>query len=174
LGSSSTGGIRGEGSRGGGGGDESTDSKVEPSNSKEEEEYEEEGNMADQKLEWMTQGPLALHGDFHKIPRHAEKLLMKYNLDRAVKVEDHLNTLYLHLWTLEVHYDDVACRLFPYTLNGRVVVWYHNFPTNSIQNWGMLKRILLEKFFNDKTHTMLLKESGSLKMEPKEKVKDFN
>jgi len=38
----------------------------------------------------------------------------------------------------------------------------------------MFKRIFLEKFVDDKTPAMLLKELGSLKMKPKEKVKDFN
>lgn len=34
--------------------------------------------------------------------------------------------------------------------------------------------MFLEKFVKEKTHAMLLKELGSLKMEKKEKVKDFN
>jgi len=34
--------------------------------------------------------------------------------------------------------------------------------------------MFLEKFVDDKTLTMLLKEFGSLKMEGKEKVKGFN
>jgi len=34
--------------------------------------------------------------------------------------------------------------------------------------------MFLEKFSDDKTPTMLLKELGSLKMEGKEKVRDFN
>ena len=34
--------------------------------------------------------------------------------------------------------------------------------------------MFLEKFTDDKTPTMLLKEFGSVKMEGKEKVKDFN
>lgn len=38
----------------------------------------------------------------------------------------------------------------------------------------MFKRIFLEKFVEDKTPTMLLKELGSLKMEQKEKANDFN
>ena len=38
----------------------------------------------------------------------------------------------------------------------------------------MFKRIFLEKFVDDKTLSVLLKELGSLKMESKEKVKDFN
>jgi len=34
--------------------------------------------------------------------------------------------------------------------------------------------MFLEKFIDDKTPAMLLKELGSLKMEGKEKLKDFN
>ena len=56
--------------------------------------------MADQNLEWMTKGPLALQGSLHKMPRHAGKFLMKYDPDKVVKVEDHLDTFYLHLQTL--------------------------------------------------------------------------
>jgi len=38
----------------------------------------------------------------------------------------------------------------------------------------LCNRIFLEKFSDEKTSTMLLEELGSLKMEPKEKVKEFN
>ena len=38
----------------------------------------------------------------------------------------------------------------------------------------MFKRMFLEKFVDDKTSAMLLNELGNLKMESKEKVKDFN
>lgn len=61
-------------------------------------------------------------------------LLMKYVPDITVKVEDHLDTFYLHLQTLEVCYDDVASRLFPCTFDGKVDVWYHIIPPNTIQN----------------------------------------
>ena len=91
-----------------------------------------------------------------------------------MKAEDRLDNFYLQLQTLEVRYDDVACKLFSCTLDGCAIVWYHNLPVNSIHNWGMFKRMFLEKIVDEKTPTMLLKELGSLKMESKEKVKDFN
>lgn len=75
---------------------------------------------------------------------------------------------------LKVHYDDVACRLFPCTLDGREVVWYHSLPPNSIQNWKGFKQLFHEKFVDDKTAAMLLKEMENMNMEQKEKVKDFN
>lgn len=67
----------------------------------------------------MTQSPLAFLGVLHKMPRHPEKLLTKYDPKKAAKEEDHLDNVYLHLQMLEVHYDDVACRIFPCTLDGR-------------------------------------------------------
>jgi len=99
---------------------------------------------------------------------------VKFNPDIMVKVEDHLDNFYLHLQTLEVLYDDVACRLLPCTLVGHAVAWYHSLPLNSIHNWVAFKCMFLEKFVDYKTLAMLLKELGSLNIEGKEKVKDFN
>lgn len=75
---------------------------------------------------------------------------------------------------LEVCCDGVSCRLFPCPLNGRALVWYHNIPPNSIHNWKGFKNIYVEKFVDDKTLAMLLKELGNIKIEQKEEVKDFN
>lgn len=90
----------------------------ETSNSDKEEEDSEEEDMVDQNMDWMTQGLLALSGVLHKMPRHSEKILKKYDHNKRVKVEYHLDKFYLHLQTLEVRYDDVACRIFPCTLDG--------------------------------------------------------
>lgn len=66
-----------------------------PSYYDEEEENNDE-DMADQYLDQMTQGPLALSCLLHKMLRHLEKLLRRYDPDKAVKAEDHLNNFYLH------------------------------------------------------------------------------
>jgi len=63
----------------------------------EEEEENNYENMEDQDLDWMSQGPLTLPGILHKMPRHLEKLLMKYDLDKSINAEDHLDNFYLHL-----------------------------------------------------------------------------
>lgn len=92
------------------------------SDSNKEEEDNEEEDKANQNLDWMNQGPLALPTLLHKMPRHLKKILMKYDPYKRVKDEDHLDNFYLHLQTLEVCYNDVACRHFPCTLDGRLVV----------------------------------------------------
>lgn len=99
---------------------------------------------------------------------------IKFDPDSMVKAEDHLDKFYLQLQNLEVCYDDVACILFACTLDGCAAAWYHNLPPKFIQSWFAFKHMFLEKFSNEKTPTMLLKELGSLKMEGKEKVKYFN
>jgi len=61
-------------------------------------------------------------------------MLTKYDPYKIVKVEDHLDTFYLHLQKLEVRYGDIVCRLFLCTMDGRAVVWYHKIHVNLIQN----------------------------------------
>ena len=78
----------------------------EPLDSDQEEGDNEEEYMAYPNLDWMTQGPLKFLGVLHKMPRHSEKLLTKYDPDKTMKVEDHLEKIYVHLQTLEVRYDD--------------------------------------------------------------------
>lgn len=157
-GSSSGKGGRGEGNKWGGGEDEEpTDSKEESLDSWEEEEDDEVDNMGKWNMEWMPHGPLSLPSILHKISWDAEKILVKYDPGKAMKVEYHLDKFYLHIKTIEVHYEDIVCILFPCTLDGRAVMWYHNLPPNSIQNWEVFKQIFLEKFVEDKTPQCCLK-----------------
>jgi len=65
---------------------------------------------------------------------------------------------------LEVSFNDVSCRVFLYTLERRASVWYHSLLSNSIHGLRELKKLFLEKFADDKTPMMLLKELGNIKM----------
>jgi len=87
-----------------------------------------------------------------------EKMNIKFNPNIIMKAEDYLDKFYLQLQTLEVWHDDVACILFPCTLDGHADAWYHNLPPNSIQNWGAFKCMFLENFVDEKSPAMLLKE----------------
>lgn len=127
--------------------------------------------MVDQDLDWMSHGPLSLLDNLHRMPKHLEKLLSKFDPDKKVKVDDHLDDLYMHLRMLYVQYDDVDCRLFPFNLEGKASVWYHSMPVNSIHGWREFKKLFLEKFSNDKNLSMLLKELINIKMVEKEKAK---
>lgn len=100
----------GKGSGGGESGYELVDSQLEPLDSKEEEEDKEEEDMAEQNLEWMSQGPLALSGAFHRMPNLSERMLTKNDPDSTVKAKDHLESYTYsckHLWygTTMLHAD---------------------------------------------------------------------
>ena len=75
---------------------------------------------------------------------------------------------------LEVRHDDIVCMIFPFTLKYRETTWYHSLPVNPVHSWRDFKKLILEKFVDDKTPSMLLKETRNDKMGEKEKVKGFN
>lgn len=150
LGLGSNGSSGGEGNKGGGGIDELTYSDAKPSDSEEEEDHEEEEDMAKQNLEWMTQGPLTLCGALYKVPRNIDILLIKYDLDRGMKVEDDVDTFYLHMQTLEVRYDDVAVDCFhvPWMaeqLYGTATFLSTPFITGGCSKEFSLKNLLMTK-----------------------------
>lgn len=60
-----------------------------------EEEDEEEKDMANQNMEWMTKGPLAVLAALHKIPKNLERMLMMYDPDGVVKAKNHFDNFYI-------------------------------------------------------------------------------
>jgi len=68
----------------------------------------------------------------------------------------------------------VVCRLFPLTFEGRASTWYFSLVQGSITNWGEFNKVFLDKFGEDKTPALLALELSRIKMEPKERIKDFN
>ena len=108
------------------------------------------------------------------MPRHMKTLLSIFDPYKNTKTQDHIDDLYMHLWMLEVRYEDVACRIFPFTLEGRAATWYQRLPVNLVHSWRDFKKLFLDKFADDKTPAMLLKELGNSKMGEKDKEKYFN
>lgn len=70
--------------------------------------------------------------------------------------------------------EDVVCRLFPFTLIVVASTWYFSLRIGSITSCVAFQEAFLDKFCDDKTPAVLVLELSYLKMETKEKVKDFN
>jgi hypothetical protein len=68
----------------------------------------------------------------------------------------------------------VVCRLFLYTIKNNSSTWYYNLLARSITYWDDFEKAFLIKLGDDKTPATLFREMVALKMEKKEKVKDFN
>jgi hypothetical protein len=73
-----------------------------------------------------------------------------------------------------VEHEDVVCRLFPYTFEGNASTWYFAQQPHTIVSWEKFESIFLEKFGDGKPPEFLVMDLSNLKMNAKEKVKDFN
>ena len=89
-------------------------------------------------------------------------------------MEDHVNKFMLALKILNVEHEDEVCRLFHFTFEGRASTWYFSLNLESINGWQDFQTAFLGKFGEDKTSAKLVLELSRIKMDPKEKVKDFN
>ena len=84
----------------------------------------------------------------HDLPKHPEKVLPRFDPRKGVSVEDHLKGFYLDFNLLNVGYEDVVCRIFPYTFEPKAYSWYFSLKANSIVNWDGFEKAFLGKFDN--------------------------
>jgi hypothetical protein len=73
-----------------------------------------------------------------------------------------------------VEYEDVVYRLFLYTFEGNASTWYFPQQPHTIVSWEKFESCFLEKFGDGKPPEVLVMDIYNLKMNPKEKIKDFN
>lgn len=77
---------------------------------------------------WVIPSALALNGVMHRLPKHAERLLPKYDPDLLSSPEDHIKKYLLAIHFMNVQHEDIVCRLFPYTFENKASTWYFNLP----------------------------------------------
>jgi hypothetical protein len=123
---------------------------------------------------WLDQDAIALPGAQHPLPKHMEKWLPKFDPDSKQIAEDHIKIFMLAIRLCNVEHEDVVCRLFPYTFEGNASTWYFSQQPHTIMSWENFESCFLEKFGDNKPPEVLVMDLSSLKMNPKEKVKDFN
>jgi hypothetical protein len=123
---------------------------------------------------WLDQDVVAVLGAQHPLPKHPEKWLRKFDLDSKQIAEDHIKKFVLAIRLHNVKHEDVVCRLFPYTFKGNASTWYFSQQPHTIVSWEKFESFFLEKFRDDKPLEVLVMDLSSLRMNPKEKVKDFN
>jgi hypothetical protein len=123
---------------------------------------------------WLDQDVVVVPGPQHPLPKHPEKWLPKFDPDSKQSIEDHIKKFMLAIRLQSVEHEDVVCRLFPYTFEGNASTWYFSQQPQTIVSWDKFETCFLEKFGDDKSPEVLVMELSSLKMNLKEKVKDFN
>ena len=79
---------------------------------------------------------MAVPGNQHPLPKHPEKLLPKFNPEQKELEEDHVKKFMLAVRLLHIEHEDVVCRLFPYTFEGKASTWYFSLTVGSITSWN--------------------------------------
>ena len=116
---------------------------------------------------WRARTPLNLDTPLHALPQNAEKDLPKFDPEKGISVDDHLQSFYLDLEILVVEHEDVVCQLFPHTFEAKASAWYFGLQGNLITNWDTFERVFKVKFGSQQTTATLMKELFALRMDNK-------
>jgi hypothetical protein len=75
---------------------------------------------------------------------------------------------------MNVKHEDVFCRLFPHTLQGKTTKWFFNLSPRSITHWQKFEEAFMEEFSDEETPRILSLELLGIRMNENENIKDFN
>ena len=69
---------------------------------------------------WESNTALNLHGPLHELPRNKVAFLPNFNDEGNITALEHIRKYESALHLLDITYEDVVCRLFPFTFEGKV------------------------------------------------------
>ena len=95
---------------------------------------------------WRDRTPLNLAPPLHALPQNDEKELPKFDPEKGISVDDHLQISYLDLELLSVEHEDLVCRLFLHTFEAKASTWYFSLQENSITYQNTFVRVFKSKF----------------------------
>lgn len=123
---------------------------------------------------WLAQDVVAVPRQQHPLPKNVERVLPKFDPEWGDTADNHIHSFFLVVCMLGVADEDVVCHLFPLTLIGVASTCYFSLRIGSITSWVTFQEAFLYKFGDHETPVALVLELYHLKMEAKEKLKDFN
>jgi hypothetical protein len=77
------------------------------------------------------------------MPRHPEKFLPKFDLDKKDLVENYIKKLLSAIRLKRIHHVDFDCPLFPLTFKENESTWYLSLEEASIPNWRTFENSFL-------------------------------
>ena len=83
---------------------------------------------------------LSLQGPLHDLPKKVVDILLKLDGEGNVSVTEHIRRYESILHLFNVIHAYVACRLFPFTFEGKASLWFYFLPLNS--GWLEFKSFL--------------------------------
>ena len=122
---------------------------------------------------WESNTKLRLHGPLHKIPRKAISLLPIFYGEGNITILEHVRKYECLLRLFDIQYEDVVCRIFSFTFEGKVSNWYYVLPINIIHGWSDFKRIF-QNAYDIYNVTDIYLELGAIQVKEGESLHDFN
>ena len=119
-------------------------------------------------------GPLALPPHLHEAPDNYLKLLPRYDAERKIKADEHLDAFQNYMEDLNIQHEDIYMRLFVQSLEGEPRKSFRNLASGSINTWEALESWFYIAWGEKKDYQYYLSEFAALKKTDTENVESFS
>ena len=119
-------------------------------------------------------GPLALPPYLHDIPDNYLKLLPRYDSEKKIKADEHLDAFLNYMDDLNIVHRDVFMRLFVQSLEGEPRKSFKSLAPNSIASWDDLENWFHIAWGEKKDYQYYLSEFTALRKLETENVESFS
>nr|CAN79601.1 hypothetical protein VITISV_015421 [Vitis vinifera] len=80
---------------------------------------------------------------------------------------------YRQLMTLDIGNDALLCKVFPVSLQGQTLSWFHRLPPNSVGNFRDLFEAFVGQYLCSARHKQNISTLQNIKMQDKESLREF-
>ncbi|XP_059591094.1 uncharacterized protein LOC132253328 [Vitis vinifera] len=80
---------------------------------------------------------------------------------------------YRQLMTLDIGNDRLLCKVFPASLQGQALLWFHRLPANSIDNLRDLSEVFVGQYLCSAKHKQNISTLQNIKMQENESLREF-
>ncbi|RVW51763.1 hypothetical protein CK203_066846 [Vitis vinifera] len=80
---------------------------------------------------------------------------------------------YRQLMTLDIGNDMLLCKVFPASLQGQALSWFHRLPANSIDNFRDLFEVFVGQYLCSARHKQNISTLQNIKMQENETLREF-
>nr|CAN83382.1 hypothetical protein VITISV_024224 [Vitis vinifera] len=80
---------------------------------------------------------------------------------------------YRQLMTLDIGNDALLCKVFPVSLQGQALSWFHRLPSNSVDNFRDLSEAFVGQYLCSARHKQNINTLQNIKMQDNESLREF-
>ncbi|RVX10497.1 hypothetical protein CK203_016867 [Vitis vinifera] len=80
---------------------------------------------------------------------------------------------YRQLMTLDIGNDVLLCKVFPVSLQGQTLSWFHRLPPNSVGNFRDLSEAFVGQYLCSTRHKQNISTLQNIKMQDNESLREF-